>query len=407
MQNNKTISVYEHQRLYAGEQGFEKKHLDALLKLNEYHDFSYFDIIANGIKFKQYVGVIQVDGLTIEIHPKADKNDEDSKWKGVLLQMLQACGKLKASSAGAANVNKNHLNLLEVYFELYLSELQQLLHRGLIKQYRKQTANVKALKGKLEFAGHIQRNQIHKERFYTTHQVYDKDHVLHQVLSKALDIVTQFCRGTYLYDYCQRVKLDFPEVKQIQVTSNQLDKIKLNRKTEPYRYALELARLIILNYSPDISSGREKMISLLFDMNKLWEEYVLVMLQKYCRENDLDIVVSAQQTKSFINSNYLQPDIVIKKGNKNYIIDTKWKVPDNNTVSISDLRQVYAYARFWDAEKVMLLYPGNRKSEDFKQFENEKDNPKHQCKLGFVSVLDSNNKLDISIGEKIINQLEI
>ena len=34
--------------------------------------------------------------------------------------------------------------------------------------------NSEALKGKLEFAGHIQKNVIHKERFYTTHQVYDK-----------------------------------------------------------------------------------------------------------------------------------------------------------------------------------------------------------------------------------------
>ncbi|WP_282079214.1 McrC family protein [Aquimarina algiphila] len=408
LNNQQTISVYEHQRLYVGEQGFSDTHLQALLKLNEYHDFSYFEAIANGIKFKQYVGVIQVDGLTIEIHPKADKNDENSKWQGVLLKMLQACGKLKASSAGLALVRKTNLNLLEVYFELYLSELQQLLHRGLIKQYRKQTANVKALKGKLEFAGHIQRNQIHKERFYTTHQVYDKDHLLHQILYNALEIVTQFCRGTYLYDHCQRVRLDFPEVTRTRITKKQLDQIKLNRKSAPYAYAVELARLIILNYSPDISRGQEKMISLLFDMNKLWEEYVFVMLQKYCRENDLDIEVNAQQTKPFINSNYLQPDIVIKKGNKSYIIDTKWKVPESSTASISDLRQMYTYARFWQAKKVMLLYPGIRRNYGFQLFKNnEVDGFDHQCKMGFVSVLGSNNELNPKIVENIIHQLEV
>jgi hypothetical protein len=37
--------------------------------------------------------------LTIEIHPKADKEEDDNKWKGVLLQMLKAYGKLKAESA--------------------------------------------------------------------------------------------------------------------------------------------------------------------------------------------------------------------------------------------------------------------------------------------------------------------
>src|SRR5690606_39352236 len=101
---HKTISVFEHQRLFVGEQNFKQIHLDALLKLNEYHNGNYFEPIAKGVKFNQYVGVIQVDGLTIEIHPKADKEDDDRKWKGVLIKMLKACGKLKAETNGAAHV---------------------------------------------------------------------------------------------------------------------------------------------------------------------------------------------------------------------------------------------------------------------------------------------------------------
>ncbi|WCC45672.1 hypothetical protein PJW08_06435 [Tenacibaculum finnmarkense] len=72
----KHIKIYEHQRLYVGEQGFNQQHLDALLKLNEYHNWKYFQAISKGIQFNQYVGIIQIDGLSIEIHPKADKNDD-------------------------------------------------------------------------------------------------------------------------------------------------------------------------------------------------------------------------------------------------------------------------------------------------------------------------------------------
>ena len=174
------ITVYEHGRLTTDNAAFSERHLNALWKLNEYHNFDYFDPIPNGVKFKQYVGIIQVDGLSIEILPKADKDNNSADWKGLLLQMLKACGHLKASSAGAANVKRQHLNLLEVYFELYLTEIETLIHRGLVKKYRKNTGNVKALKGKLEFAGNIRYNLVHKERFYTTHQVYDHDHLLHQ-----------------------------------------------------------------------------------------------------------------------------------------------------------------------------------------------------------------------------------
>lgn len=409
MKINKTISVFEHQRLYVGKEGFKQVHLDALLKLNELHEGKYFEPIAKGIKFNQYVGIIQVAGVTIQIHPKADKDDQNNRWKNVLLKMLKACGKLNAQTTGDANVKRQHLNLLEVYFEQYLMEVNTLIHKGLIKQYRKQSKNTIALKGKLEFASHIQKNAIHKERFFTTHQVYDTEHILNQILSKALDIVGQFTKGTRLHDTTKRVSLNFPKLSNQSITLQQLNNIKLNRKSQGYSKALELARLIILNYSPDISSGKEKMLSLLFDMNELWETYITKQLEKACIGTDIKI--SGQESKSFWGHNNLRPDIVLRKGLETYIIDTKWKRPKNNTASVSDLRQMYTYCRFWDAQKAMLLYPGDASSNKFKPYltddyvKNEDENHsqiEHQCKMGFVSVIDTKSLLNSNIGDEIL-----
>ena len=362
MKSKARITVYEYDRLTTDQASFKTRHLNALLKLNEFHNFDYFDPIPNGVKFKQYVGIIQVDGLSIEILPKSDKDKSSADWKGLLLQMLKACGHLKASSVGVANVKRQHLNLLEVYFELYLAEIESLIHRGLVKKYRKNTGNVKALKGKLEFAGNIRNNLVHKERFYTKHQVYDHDHLLHQTLAYALEILEQFSKGSYLFDRCKRVLLNFPETSPLKVTKKQIEGIVLNRKTAPYKQALELARLIILNYSPDISTGREKMISLLFDMNRLWEEFILIQIRKELSGTCYS--VKGQDSQTFIGSNYLKPDVVIQHdedSKKVYIIDTKWKRPTNQSSSVSDLRQMYTYNRFWNAKKAMLLYPGEPK----------------------------------------------
>ncbi|HEA22941.1 hypothetical protein LCGC14_1378770 [marine sediment metagenome] len=414
MGRTNTISVFEHQSLRIGDYGFTRIHLDALLKLNEYHRGIYFEAIAKGIKFNQYVGVIQVDGLTIEINPKADRDDNEDNWKGVLLKMLQACGKLKPSSTGPAHVRRQHLNLLEVYFELYLHEVDSIIRRGLVKKYRKETKNTKALKGKLEFAGNIRHNLVHKERFYTTHQIYDTNHLLHQILYKALDIVDQFSRGTRLNDFCKRVLLHFPIVENKNILTYHLENFKLDRKSNGYQDALELARLIILNYSPDISGGREKMLSLLFDMNQLWEEFVLKQVRNACRSTAIEVV--GQESKDFWGNNSLRPDIVLRKGSKTYIIDTKWKRPASNSASINDLRQMYAYCRFWNAEKALLLYPGKKDTNNFREY-NTDDYFKiesgigrinHLCKMGFVSVIEEGtNQLDESIGEKIIALLEI
>ena len=84
MNSKAKITVYEHDRLTTDHASFKIRHLNALLKLNEYHNFDYFDSIPNGVKFKQYVGIIQVDGLSIEILPKADKDNSSADWKGLL-----------------------------------------------------------------------------------------------------------------------------------------------------------------------------------------------------------------------------------------------------------------------------------------------------------------------------------
>lgn len=408
MLKQNVIQVFEHSFL-AIEGKFEQRHFVALSKLNALHNYKYFDLKHNGIVFKQYVGVIQVDGLTIEILPKID-NDGKSKavWQKALINMLRVTRKLKVQQVGEADVNKQQIHLLDIYFEWFLNEVQLLLHQGLIKQYYKETSNVKALKGKLEFAGHINKNLVHKERFYTTHQVYDKDHLVHQILYKALDIVEKCSKGNYLYSKCKTVQLDFPEVKSINVNEATFTKVPKNRKTAPYETALAIARLIILNYAPNVSSGNERMLALLFDMNSLWEEYVLIRLKQAAPK---EVTIYGQESKTFWKTISIRPDIVIEKGSQKYIIDTKWKNIDYSEPSTNDLRQMYVYNDYWKSDKAMLLYPSNTASmindDSFVSFEKiEHKNEHHACALGKISIFEG-EKLDENIGVKILEWFDV
>ncbi len=410
MLRENTIQVFEHSFLPI-EGKFEQRHFVALSKLNALHQYQYFDLKYNGIVFKQFVGVIQVDGLTIEILPKIDKYESESaenkqKWQSALIEMLRVTRKLKVQQVGEANVSKQSIHLLDIYFEWFLNEIQLLIHQGLIKQYYKETNNVKALKGKLEFAGHLSKNLVHKERFYTTHQVYDKDHLLHQVLGQALSIIASLSKGTYLYSKSKTTQLNFPEVTGIQANEATFSKITKNRKTAPYETALAIARLIILNYAPNIKSGSEQMLALLFDMNVLWEEYILIRLKQVADEKGF--TVEGQNSKGFWKNISIRPDIVIEKETKTFIIDTKWKNIDYSEPSTSDLRQMYVYNEYWNSKKAMLLYPTNSKSnvineDDFIAFHetpNIKDH--HKCSLGKISIFDGEN-LDGNIGVKILD----
>ena len=310
--------------------------------------------------------------------------------------------RLKVDHVGEANLNKQSIHLLDIYFDWFLNELQLLIRQGLIKKYYKEKGNIRVLKGKLEFADQINKNLIHKERFYTSHQVYEKDHLVHQILGQALSIVEQMSNGNYLYSKCKKISLDFPDVQKIKATSVTFDSIPNVRKLVPYQTALQIARLIILNYAPNISSGNENLLALLFDMNSLWEEYILMRL-KNAAHNEFEI--HGQKSKIFWNRNTIRPDIVIRKGDETFIVDTKWKNINGNIPSTDDLRQMYVYNEYWKSHKAVLLYPSD-KSEypNFKQFEGiieKKEN--HQCGLGRISIFNSHNfKLRVSIGNEIL-----
>ncbi len=79
----------------------------------------------------------------------------------------------------------------------------------------------------------------------------------------------------------------------IKVSDSLFSKIKFNRKNLAYKNAIAIAKMILLQYHPDIINGRNDVLALMFDMNKLWEKFVLVSLK------DKDITVKGQNKKCF------------------------------------------------------------------------------------------------------------
>jgi len=420
------IRVFEHERLTTYGDEFDRilsdTQFEKLCQFNDRNQNKYFTVVRNGIKFGQYVGVIQIGNLTIEILPKADRESytkgefkaEAGKWQRVLLKMLAISGELELETVSEASLRKR-FTLLDLYFEIYLNELDVLLRNGLTKKYHHNAGNVKALKGRLDFAKNIQQNLVHQERFFTTHQAYDHQHLLNQILLKGLKILNDIPTSFLLRDKISKLLFYFPEMCEIPITKDHFTKIRLTRKTRAYAKALSIARMLILNYSPDISLGNENMLALLFDMNKLWEKYIYKKL-KAKEDGSFRVVYQAQDI--FWESKRIYPDIVVErktfnpedgsvkeKWNPCIIIDTKWKLIDVNKPSDDDLKQMYVYNMYWNSGKSILLYPKLAGTEDssFGKFHKGRAGDNH-CKIGFVSVLDDNGLLNQEIATGILEK---
>jgi 5-methylcytosine-specific restriction enzyme subunit McrC len=181
--------------------------------------------------------------------------------------------------------------------------------------------------------------------------------------------------------------LDFPEMSDVRVSEAWFNAIVFSRKTEHYRKAIDIARLLLLNYHPDISRGRDHVLALMFDMNLLWEKFVYVSLRKHLPADQ----IRAQSSKPYWKLDdhrpvRLKPDIVINKGDQTFVIDTKWKVLNNDRPSDEDLRQMYAYTRYFKADHTLLCYPGEDKYQNGYFFAEESETFGSRCSIIRISM---------------------
>ncbi len=387
----KHIVVFEHQRLLVDQEGeyylSERQHQALEAYYGNYSPF--FTLIRNGVQFSEYVGVLQIGDTLIEILPKADKltgEEAINKWQKLLISMIRTVWGFPVKDSGTSDLKLKHNSVLDLYFELFVTELEKLMHLGLIKKYIREERNATALKGKLAFTKHIQHNLVHQERFYIETTSYTHQHDLHRILYAALKLVSHLNRNVVLNSRIGNLLLNFPEQKSIKVNPSAFACLQYDRKSIVYKPALEIAELLLLNYHPDISQGHKNVLALMFDMNALWEQFVLCVLRRDLKGYTVNGQVSKRFWKSTESiaslSSSMRPDIVLlhKEKKEVFVLDTKWKNLNGKGPSTEDLRQMYVYHEYFDANMVALVYPGEElkvSGSYFKKQENKELDNKH------------------------------
>ena len=412
----KRIQVFEHDTLAIGEHSFNSRQFSALVRYNDRHDCAYFKVGHNRLHFGSFVGVIQVGNLAIEILPKLENeaSANKGKWQGALLQMLHQSGLVIIEPAPDADLKLCKSPLMDVYLTSFLAEVQHLAHVGLLKRYRLTEGNLYKLKGRIQFSQQLRRNLLHRERMFTAHQVYDRDNAFNRILKCALTIMERLSIRPSLASRAGAFLLWFEEVADARVTADTFKRLTFDRNAERYRRAIQLARLIILNYSPDLCGGHEHVVAILFDMNRLFERFILVQLRRveplYA---DLSLRVTSQLSELFWSTKTIRPDVRVNfkrdTVKTSVVLDTKWKVPNDCQPSDPDLKQMYVYNLQFGGNRGILIYPratANQKGKE-KPFASSVSFPahSHNCATYYIDLFDPTNRLRKDIGIELIENV--
>ena len=266
------------------------------------------------------------------------------------------------------------------------------------------------MKGRLLFQQQLIHNLVRRERFFTRQQVYDQAHPFNSLLRQALQVAAIVAQGAQLAARARTVLLHWPELPNVPVPT---DFPVLTRKTERYHKALQLALLLLKAQSPNLQGGTTHAVALLFDMNVLFEAFVARQLQRAANEKGSWVQIQNQRT--FWSGVRIRPDLVVRltqvdKTEAIFILDTKWKVPNNKRPAAADLQQLYAYCHLWKAGHGVLLYP----SASSDQYEHGKPYsaslwaPDVQVTGNtlFANILDSQGSLNKQLGKGIIGYLQ-
>lgn len=362
-ENRRTVFEYDQLRLDG--KTFREDHLALLDRWNCSRNPRPIDISRNSIKFAEFVGVIQIGDLIIEILPKIGRFEPEptsrAKWRNALWDMLQAVGVVRSTTAGDASLRTSTRSLLDTLFDEFLARTDEIVVNGLAKGYVHQEANIGMVRGKIVFNEHIKRNHVHREMNFCRFLTFTSDVIKNQILKRALDIVSNSARLPNASASSKRLLLYFDQIQTLRITPALFRRLQFSRADDHYRDAISIARLIIEGLTPSLSAGGETVLAILFDMNELFEAFVYTLFKRAERHIP-GLRVLGQRSKLFWERRCVRPDIILEYRGRRLIVDTKWKTPIMNTPADADLKQMFAYNRVFNSKESYLLYPATPES---------------------------------------------
>ena len=371
-----SISIIEHEILpivherLKGQRALLLEHATALGKLEHQLPAGAFAWGNRSVKFAQYCGVISLGNLSLEILPKIyGKETEPGACRKALIKMLIKAKRLRIQRGGIANIALQKHVLLDVFILHFCDQLHAELMQGMIHCYVERNENLNVIRGRLRIEQQFKHNLAHKERLYCQYDELSADNLHNQVIKYVLKLLMKVSTGLLARKKLSELLMRFDSIDDVSANLQMIDSLSFDRSTCRYEPVFKQCRWFMQGLHPDVLVGHDSCITLLFDMNRLFESYVANVFRKLAWADGKQMREQGPQKYMVRRDDrdeqlfLMKPDMVFLDNDNNFvaIADAKWKILDEREkkmgISQGDLYQMGGYAVRYGVDHLVLVYP--------------------------------------------------
>lgn len=328
---------------------------------------SALKVTRNGIKAKSFVGVIKYKNLHLEILPKLisknanNSNEIQEEERSIILKnlifMLSYTKNLDIKTSENAKLANEKNPFIEILIREFATSLFEALKRLTPKKYVREEENLNYLKGKIKFSENIRYNCTNQAKFYCEYDEFSENNPLNQLFLFVSTCLYNISNNSYNKKLLKFIINYYSDISFVRFDKFKIQKIKLTRSQEFFKKPFNLAKMFVEKTSVDLSKNKFENITLVWDMNKLFEEFIFELIKRKIPERS----PIAQKTKRLLRSTQetrrdTKVDILVQ--HPQVIIDTKYKKFTNfDDISSADIYQVTTYCTLYGYKKAILLYP--------------------------------------------------
>lgn len=318
------------------------------------------------VKFAQFCGVIQLDGLVIEVLPKLGRQSEQAdRSRGLLLRMLQTAGLFRPTPVGSASMGRQSFHLLDWFIDHFRAQVQEQLRMGAIRRYVERNDSLTHVRGRLDFNTQLRENLTRPQLIACQFEELEQDNIYNQSLVNVLGQLRHRAQHPQVVRDITELLLHFGAISACSIVAEDVEKLRFNRMEDRWLPVFQQATLFLRNLHPDVSAGESSALALLFNMNMLFERFVAATLREAMPDWELSTLGQARHLARDTQGRTaftLKPDIMLSRNaNPMFIADAKWKLLDparrQSGISRADIYQMLAYAERYACEDIALIYP--------------------------------------------------